>query len=119
MPAVHSLSEPAMTIPIKRRPTRADSVGMNADSMWRSRMDWKTLSFLLVILMFSFGNAAMGQHGGSASSGAPPEGWETGGYQIHQSIELGYRASDVTGSQAMYDTLIDLRSGPRIFEQSL
>jgi len=83
-------------------------------------MDWKTLSLLLVIGMFSWGNVALGQHGGGTSPGAlPPEGWETGGYRIHQSIELGYRANDVTGSQAMYDTLIDERSGPRIFEQSL
>ena len=48
-----------------------------------------------------------------------PAGTETGGYLIHQSIEIGYRGSDVTGSQAMYNTLVDLPSGPRLLEQTL
>ncbi|HEY2913787.1 MAG TPA: hypothetical protein VGK21_10545, partial [Candidatus Angelobacter sp.] len=48
-----------------------------------------------------------------------PAGTESGGYLIHQSIEIGYRGSDVTGSQAMYNTLVDLPSGPRLLEQTL
>ena len=42
-----------------------------------------------------------------------------GGYQIHQSIELGYRTNDVTGSGDMYDTLVNLQTGPRILDQTL
>ena len=38
---------------------------------------------------------------------------------LHQAIELGYRGSDVTGSQPMYDTLVNLRSGPRFLDQML
>jgi hypothetical protein len=34
-------------------------------------------------------------------------------------MEIGYRVSDVIGSVPMYDTLVDLRSGPRFLEQSL
>ena len=36
-----------------------------------------------------------------------------------QSIEVGGRFNDTTGSQAMYNTLVNYQSGPRILEQSL
>ena len=48
-----------------------------------------------------------------------PEGWEGLGYVVHQTIETGYRVSDVNGSQQMYNTLINLPQGPRLLEQSL
>jgi hypothetical protein len=41
------------------------------------------------------------------------------GYVIHQSIELGGHIATYSGSDAMYDTLINLQSGPRILDQSL
>jgi hypothetical protein len=65
--------------------------------------------------------AAAAQSGGSGGGQdqAQPEGWEGVGYVIHQSTEIGYRGSDVIGSQQMYDTLVDLRSGPRFLDQSL
>lgn len=40
-------------------------------------------------------------------------------YQVQQSIELGYRFTDVAGSSPMYDTLINQQEGPRILDQSL
>ena len=56
---------------------------------------------------------------GTAQPTSPPEGVESGGYRIHQSIELGYRVNDTTGSGAMYNTLVNQHTGPRIFDQSL
>jgi hypothetical protein len=50
---------------------------------------------------------------------AEPDGMSGGGYLIHQSIELGYRTTDVTGSGDMYDTLVNLQTGPRILDQTL
>src|SRR3984885_2503463 len=50
---------------------------------------------------------------------AEPDGVTRGGDQIHQSIELGYRSTDVTGSGDMYDTLVNLQTGPRILDQTL
>ena len=50
---------------------------------------------------------------------AEPDSVTRGGYQIHQSIELGYRSTDVSGSGDMYDTLVDLQTGPRILDQTL
>ena len=50
---------------------------------------------------------------------AEPDGVTRGGYQTHQSIELGYRSTDVSGSGDMYDTLVNLQTGPRILDQTL
>src|ERR1035437_4839845 len=41
------------------------------------------------------------------------------GYAIHQSVDLGVRVVDSSGSGAMYDTLVNLQSGPRILSQTL
>jgi len=58
----------------------------------------------------------------TAAANAPSadsEGKDIGGFHVTQSIEIGGRISDVTGSQQMYDTLLNYQSGPRILEQSL
>src|SRR4051812_6269188 len=55
----------------------------------------------------------------TGQSQSQPEGWENGGYVVHQSAEIGYRASDISGSEQMYSTLVNLRTGPRFLEQSL
>jgi hypothetical protein len=41
------------------------------------------------------------------------------GYVIHQSIDLGGHIADYSGSGAVYDTMVNLQSGPRILAQSL
>jgi hypothetical protein len=57
----------------------------------------------------------------STGSGQDPngEGVNSSGYMIHSSLEAGYRYSNVTGSNDMFDTLVDLHQGPRVLEQSL
>jgi hypothetical protein len=40
------------------------------------------------------------------------------GYTLHESIDLGGRIAGITGSPAMYNTLVNLRSGPRVLGQS-
>jgi hypothetical protein len=55
------------------------------------------------------------------SSQSPPaaEGKDIGGFHVTQSIELGGRISEVNGSQAMYDTLVNYQTGARILAQDL
>jgi hypothetical protein len=55
----------------------------------------------------------------AAAPPAQPDGITSGGYLIHTSVELGFRSTDVTGSGDMYDTLVDLQTGPRILDQTL
>jgi len=75
--------------------------------------------------LFSALGTGMGQASQPPSSPDPSaspgmaEGWESGGYKIHQSIEVGYRVNETTGSAEMYDTLLNLHSGPRLLDQSL
>ena len=40
------------------------------------------------------------------------------GYTLHQSVDLGGRITGLTGSGAMYDTLVNLQSGPRVLGET-
>ncbi|HMC31181.1 MAG TPA: hypothetical protein VKL99_10125 [Candidatus Angelobacter sp.] len=47
------------------------------------------------------------------------EGQNWGGFEVKQSAEFGGRISDFTGSQAMWDTFVNLGTGPRLLEYTL
>jgi hypothetical protein len=75
---------------------------------------------LLLVLAVAFSTQAQSADNDSSAQGQPNlEGIEGGGYVVHQSVELGYRASNVSGSEAMYGTLVNLNSGPRVLDQTL
>jgi hypothetical protein len=74
---------------------------------------------LLVLLLDLAAQAQSTESKSGQSQPQPPEGWESGGYRIHQAIELGVRVSDTSGSNEMYDTLVNLHTGPRVLDQSL
>src|SRR5246127_5593060 len=74
---------------------------------------------LVIIALLNLAAGAQTAGSNSGQSQAQPEVVERGGYVIHQSVEIGYRVSDVTGSEQMYNSLVDLRTGPRLLEQSL
>jgi hypothetical protein len=40
------------------------------------------------------------------------------GYAIHHTVDLGGRIAGVTGSGSMYDTLVNLQSGPRVLGET-
>ena len=42
------------------------------------------------------------------------KGIDQGNYNIKQSIEFGFRFTDINGSQATYDTMVNLQQGPRL-----
>jgi hypothetical protein len=80
----------------------------------------RTHCVLLLVLFIAFAARAQSEDNGSPDQTQPsPEGFEGGGYIIHQSAEIGYRANDVTGSEAMYNTIVNLNSGPRVLDESL
>lgn len=58
---------------------------------------------------------------GTSAQNAPPigEGTVYGQYAVRQTIELGYRNTDISGNPANYNTFVNLNSGVRLFEQSL
>src|ERR1700691_2418791 len=55
---------------------------------------------------------------GQSSAGDTP-GIDSGGYNIHQTIDAGYRGSWVNGNKDTYDTFENLGSGLRLFDYSL
>src|SRR6201996_6646314 len=55
----------------------------------------------------------------TSSDSGSTEGKKIGDFQVTQSVDVGGRISDVSGSQAMYNTLENYQTGARILEQSL
>lgn len=49
----------------------------------------------------------------------PPAGKVIDGYVVQQSVEFGGRITSVDGNGQLYDTLVNLHSGPRLFGQEL
>ncbi|MEO5936641.1 MAG: hypothetical protein ABIP81_05460 [Terriglobales bacterium] len=49
----------------------------------------------------------------------PEDGIESGGYHIRQSIEFGGRIVDFSGSGQLWNTFVNLHSGPRLLEYNL
>ena len=87
---------------------------------WRIQMSAKRLlPFYAVFAMCVLPWLAFAQQTSSTpETSSKPEVVQSG-YVIHQSTEFGYRFQNRTGSDAMYETLVDLHQGPRILEQSL
>ena len=77
------------------------------------------LALLLSGLMASAPTWLYAQSSAGQNPPAEPEGITRGGYIIHSSAELGYRDTTVTGSGDMYETLVDLHTGPRVLDQTL
>ena len=50
---------------------------------------------------------------------APPEGKTAGNYAVHQSLEMGGRITNTSGSDAMWATLVNMGTGARLIGQSL
>jgi hypothetical protein len=48
-----------------------------------------------------------------------PAGKIIDGYVVQQSVEFGGRITSVDGNKLLYDTLVNLQSGPRLFGQEL
>jgi hypothetical protein len=73
----------------------------------------------LVLVVSSTGVLFAQSSGASQTPPAEPDGVTGGGYLVHSSVELGYRSNSVTGSGDMYDTLVNLQTGPRFLDQTL
>lgn len=92
-----------------------------------------------VIPLLMIASIAVGQTGSSGSNQGNPQPEEKtfGNFVVHQSFEFGYRITEVSGDQpgpsafpslvlspsapgdAMYDSLVNLHTGPRLLEQTL
>jgi hypothetical protein len=89
-------------------------IGLVAGTATRN---WRRIS-LLEVSTFAVALALPGAAFAQAGSGETP-GINSGDYNIHQTIEAGYRGSWINGNKDTYDTFENLGSGLRLFDYSL
>ena len=88
---------------------------------WLSRLSTEGLSRAWVRRMAGTGAAALLMTAGLAVAQAPAPDTQPvapAGYTLHESIDLGGHIANVTGSGAMYDTLVNEQSGPRVLGET-
>ena len=73
-----------------------------------------SIPFAIFVMALFFSPAARAQDDSGQSKGI-----NSGDYNIHSSIEAGYRASEINGNQNTYDTFENLNSGLRLFDYTL
>lgn len=56
---------------------------------------------------------------GMAQDDQTLEGKDWGDYHVNQSLEVGWRGTDFTGNNDVYDTFVNLGQGARLFNQTL
>jgi hypothetical protein len=80
----------------------------------RSRCRNRKHAILIALLILAAPQFALAQDDEEASQGRV---W--GDYTVQQSVEFGGRIASVNGNQQLYDTLVNLKSGPRLLGQEL
>ncbi|MGB9067413.1 MAG: hypothetical protein WCC21_02485 [Candidatus Acidiferrales bacterium] len=79
----------------------------------KGRLGFQPIPFFMLLAVAFFLPAAAGAQDDTESKGI-----NSGDYNIHQTIEFGYRASEISGNQNTYDTFENLGSGLRLFNYS-
>jgi hypothetical protein len=94
------------------RNTVSEKKGRNA---MKGRPGILSMLFTLVIAALALSPAAVAQDSSSDES----KGIDSGGYNIHQTIEFGYRSTNINGNMDTYNTFENLGSGFRLFDYSV
>ena len=69
---------------------------------------------MAVVMLLATAGIAVAQ-GANPVAPAPESKFTTPeGYSSHHTIDMGGRMTNLSGSSAMYDTLVNLQSGPRV-----
>jgi hypothetical protein len=74
---------------------------------------------LAALLFASLPGSLLAQSSTPQNPAGEPEGVNSAGYIIHSSGEIGYRSTNLSGSANMYDTLVNLQSGPRLLDETI
>src|ERR1700689_2171094 len=74
----------------------------------------RPIHFAIVVMALFLCPAARAQDDSTESKGI-----DSGNYNVHQSIEAGYRASEINGNQNTFDSFENLGSGLRLFDYTL
>jgi hypothetical protein len=77
------------------------------------------LAVVLVSWILSSSPMLFAQSSTTQATPAEPESVNRSGYLTQSSVEVGYRLNSVNGSADMYNTLVNLQSGPRFLDETL
>ena len=80
----------------------------------KSRQGVHSVPFAIFIVTLFLSVPARAQEDAEES-----KGMDSGGYNIHQTIEFGYRSSNINGNMNTYNTFENLGSGLRLFDFEL
>jgi hypothetical protein len=80
----------------------------------KSRLGIQSIPSVIFIAVIFLSPAARAQDNSEESKGI-----NSGDYNIHSSIEFGYRANEINGNKNTYDTFENLGSGVRLFDYTL
>ena len=69
---------------------------------------------LVLLVALSLSPLSRAQEGGTKAQGV-----DSGNYNVQQTIDFGYRASEINGNMNTYDTFVNLQSGVRLFDYTL
>ncbi len=89
-----------------------------AYSRWNCRLLPHLVALAAVVMVLS-PSWVFAQSSGAGQNPLGEPGIISDGYVIHFSGELGYRTSDISDSGDMYDTLVNLGTGPRVLDETL
>jgi hypothetical protein len=80
----------------------------------KSRLGIHSIPFVIFIVALFLLPTTRAQDNSGESKGT-----NSGDYNIHSSVEFGYRASEINGNMNTYDTFENLGSGVRLFDYTL
>jgi hypothetical protein len=110
---------PSQACPEQSRRVQAELASASAGGRSKSRFTIVLIILVSGLMVSSPGILFAQSSSAGQTSPTEPEGINTGGYLIHSSVEVGYRSTDTSGSVDMYDTLVNLQTGPRFLDQML
>jgi hypothetical protein len=99
--------------------SEAQRVGNSFRFLFLSRRQIVTNKFLLLLPVLLFASLVLSAAWAQQQEAPAEKSREVifDQYRVHESIEFGYRADGVTGSDVMFDTLVNEHQGPRILDQ--
>jgi len=108
------------TRPLIQRPFTAVIQTLQAIQMSRRVAGGIGFACFGIAVLMMFASNAPAQNPAPAAPIPAPETQVSApaGYSIHQTVDLGGRMTGVTGSSAMYSTLVNLQSGPRVLGET-
>ena len=85
----------------------------------KGRLGVRSIPSVIFFVVFIFGALFLSPAARAQDNSEESKGINSGDYNIHQSVEFGYRASEINGNMNTYDTFENLGSGVRLFDYSV